>query len=159
MCLCEISMHSHSLASLALDATPLEARAEAEHQLARVTPCRCCVNPRVHLSRYVGSTLFLDDDPAELALLHLLYYRPSNARCTALDAKLFDLAARHRGQLRLVVKHSDEGGYLFGGWVSGTSPTVLFVRNGETVAEMVGDLPAHEIDGLLRSALSCNAVR
>jgi hypothetical protein len=59
-------MHSHSLASLALDATPLEARAEAEHQLARVTPCRCCVNPRVHLSRYIGSTLFLDDDPAEL---------------------------------------------------------------------------------------------
>jgi thioredoxin-like negative regulator of GroEL len=90
----------------------------------------------------------------ELSLLHLLYYRPTSATCTALDRKLFDLAARHRGALRLVVKHSDECGHLFGGWVSGTAPTVLFVLEGRTVAEMVGDLPTHEMERLLRSSLS-----
>jgi hypothetical protein len=33
---------------------------------------------------------------------------------------------------------------------------VLFVRNGRTIAQMVGDLPIHEIEQLLRSALACN---
>ena len=89
----------------------------------------------------------------ELSLLHLLYFRPTDARCTALDEKLFALAARHRGTVRLVVRHSDECGHLLGGWVSGEAPTVLFVRNGRTVAQMIGDLPAHEIERLLRS---CN---
>ena len=93
---------------------------------------------------------------AEPSLLHLLYFRPSNARCSALDRHLFDLAALHRGTLRLVVRHSDEHGQLFGGWVSGESPTVLFVRNGRTIAQLVGDLPRPEIELLLRSALSCN---
>ena len=92
----------------------------------------------------------------ELSLLHLLYFRPTNAQCTALDEKLYTLAARHRGALRLVVKHSDECGHLFGGWVSGKAPTVLFVRNGRTIAQFVGELPRHEIEQLLRSALSCN---
>jgi thioredoxin-like negative regulator of GroEL len=92
----------------------------------------------------------------ELSLLHLLYFRPTNAQCTALDEKLFALAARHRGAFRLVVKHSDERGHLFGGWVSGEAPTVLFVHDGRTMAQMVGDLPTHEIERLLRSALSCN---
>src|SRR5262245_42285976 len=94
---------------------------------------------------------------ADLARLHLLYFRPSNVRCNALDEALFDLAARHRDALRLVVKHSDEAGFLFGGWVSGTTPTVLFVRNGRTIAQLVGNVPRHEIESLLASALSCNA--
>jgi thioredoxin-like negative regulator of GroEL len=92
----------------------------------------------------------------ELSQLHLLYFRPTEARCSALDEHLFELAARHRGAVRLVVKHSDERGYLFGGWVSGDAPTVLFVRNGQTVAQLVGQIPRHEIEQLLRSALSCN---
>jgi hypothetical protein len=43
-----------------------EARLEAERELARGPRCRCCLTPRVHLSRFVGSTLFADDDPATL---------------------------------------------------------------------------------------------
>jgi thioredoxin-like negative regulator of GroEL len=91
----------------------------------------------------------------ELAVLHLLYFRPTSARCTSLDTALFDLAARHRGQLRLVVKHSDERGSIFGGWVSGRLPTVLLVRDGQTVAQTIGELPGHEIDRLVRTALTC----
>jgi hypothetical protein len=49
-------------------ATLLEAHAEAERQLARAPRCGCCLTPRVHLGRYVGSTLFLDDDPEMLRL-------------------------------------------------------------------------------------------
>ena len=90
----------------------------------------------------------------EHSLLHLIYYRPTHATCTTLDGKLFDLAARNRGRLKLVVRHSDEHGYLFGGWVSGTTPTVLFVYDGRMVAQLVGDLPLHEIEALLRSALA-----
>jgi thioredoxin-like negative regulator of GroEL len=75
----------------------------------------------------------------------------------ALDEKLFDLVARYRGRMRLVVKHSDESGEFLGGWVSGRSPTVLFVRDGRTVAEMIGDLPAREIEALIRSALPASA--
>jgi hypothetical protein len=86
-------------------------------------------------------------------LLNVIYYRPTHAGCTALDEKLFDIAARHRGELRLVVRHSDECGHLFGGWVSGRSPTVMFVRNGEMIAQLVGDLPRHELDLLTASAL------
>jgi thioredoxin-like negative regulator of GroEL len=94
----------------------------------------------------------------ERSLLHLIYYRPTHAACTTLDGKLFDLAARNRGHLKLVVRHSDEHGYLFGGWVSGTAPTVLFVRDGQMVAQLVGDLPLHEIEELLRSALAGGSV-
>jgi hypothetical protein len=87
------------------------------------------------------------------ALVHLLYFRPAQSACSALDEKLFDLAAKYRGQLSLVVKHGTSHGALFGGWVSESSPTVLFVRHGRAVAQMIGDLPLHEIEILLRSAL------
>ena len=83
----------------------------------------------------------------------ILYFRPTNPSCTALDGKLFEIASRNRPRARLIVKHSDECGYLFGGWVSGRLPTVLFVRDGRMLAQMVGDLPSHEIEQLLRSAL------
>jgi thioredoxin-like negative regulator of GroEL len=90
------------------------------------------------------------NDKADVSIL---YFRPANRHCTALDGKLFELASRNRSHARLVVKHTDEHGYLFGGWVSGRAPTVLFVRDGEMIAQFIGDLPAHEIEGLLRSAL------
>src|SRR5262245_44431388 len=85
--------------------------------------------------------------------LSILYFRPTHPSCTALDGKLFELASRNRQAARLVVKHTDECGYLFGGWVSGRVATVLFVRDGRMVAQLVGDPPAHEIERLLRSAL------
>jgi hypothetical protein len=47
-------------------ATPSEACRRAERELARAPRCGCCVSPRVHLTKYVGSTLFFDDDPASL---------------------------------------------------------------------------------------------
>ena len=155
---------------------------EAERELLRAPRCACCVSPRVHLAKYIGSTLFSDDNPAtlrralpppsvragatgcwlrssslfgrprvalfarsltmaqlharpELALLHLLYFRPTDARCTALDETLFDLAAQPsrsrapRGQALRRARH------VVGGWVSGSAPTVLFVRNAQTVAQ------------------------
>jgi thioredoxin-like negative regulator of GroEL len=86
----------------------------------------------------------------------LLYFRPTEARCTALDEALFDLAASHRGDVRLMVKHSDETGHLFGGWISGVSPTVLLVRDGQTIVQLVGNVPRHEVHALLGSALACN---
>jgi thioredoxin-like negative regulator of GroEL len=76
-----------------------------------------------------------------------------------LDGKLFDLARRHRGHLELVVRHSNECGNLFGGWVSGSAPTVLFVRDGQSVAEFIGDLPLNEIERLMTAALSGTAQR
>ncbi len=91
---------------------------------------------------------------SELHLLHLLYFRPPQARCTALDDKLVDVATRYRGQLRLVIKHTDECGQLFGGWVSGRSPTVLLVQDGQSLGQLVGDLPAYEIEQLVCSALA-----
>jgi thioredoxin-like negative regulator of GroEL len=84
----------------------------------------------------------------------ILYFRPSNPRCTTLDGKLFEIASRRRGRARLVVKHTDECGYLFGGWVSGKSPTVLFVRDGRMVSQLVGDAPVQEIERLLEAALA-----
>ncbi len=90
----------------------------------------------------------------DLALLHLLYFRPPAARqCSRLDEKLVDLAARFRGRLRLVIRHTDDCGNLFGGWVSGRCPTVLLVRDGRSVGQLVGDVPAPEIERLIRSAL------
>jgi thioredoxin-like negative regulator of GroEL len=83
----------------------------------------------------------------------ILYFRPSNPACTALDGKLFEIASRNRQRARLIVKHTDESGNLFGGWVSGRLPTVLFVRDGHMVAQLVGDLPSNEIERLLQSAL------
>ncbi len=92
------------------------------------------------------------------AVVDLLYFRPTRAECTAFDQALFDVAAAHRGRVRLVVKHSDESGYLFGGWVSGRCPTVLMVFDGAMLSEFVGELPAREIDCLVRSVLtSCPA--
>jgi hypothetical protein len=55
--------------------------------------------------------------------------------------------------MRLVVKHSDEPGPFLDGWVSGNSPTVLFVRGRRVRAQLVGDLPIHEIEQLLRASL------
>ena len=37
------------------------------------------------------------------------------------------------------------------------SPTVLFVRDGRSVAQLVGDLPAPELEQLLRAALTARA--
>jgi hypothetical protein len=47
-------------------ATWSDARNEAERELARAPRCGCCVSPRVHLAKYVGSTLFFDDAPESL---------------------------------------------------------------------------------------------
>jgi thioredoxin-like negative regulator of GroEL len=91
---------------------------------------------------------------SELHLLHLLYFRPPQVGCTALDDKLVDVATRYRGQLRLVIKHTDECGFLFGGWVSGRSPTVLLVRDGQSLGQLVGSVPAFEIERLVKSALA-----
>jgi thioredoxin-like negative regulator of GroEL len=91
---------------------------------------------------------------SEQQQLHLLYFRPPKAQCTALDEKLVDVATRYRGQVRLVIKHTDECGHLFGGWVSGCSPTVLLVREGRSLGQLVGDLPAREIERLVQSALA-----
>jgi len=53
-----------SKAFAALDAAdPAWARAEAERELARGPRCRCCTTALVHLGKYVGSILFLDDNP------------------------------------------------------------------------------------------------
>ena len=88
------------------------------------------------------------------ALLHLLYFRPENEHCTTFDQKLFDLATRYRDDLQLVVKHGGERGSFLGAWVSGSSPTVLFVRQGRTIAQMVGDLPLYEIELLVRASIA-----
>jgi hypothetical protein len=40
---------------------------EAEGVLAEARPCRCCRSAVAHLFDRIGSTLFLDDDPVELA--------------------------------------------------------------------------------------------
>jgi hypothetical protein len=45
-----------------------QARAEAKRIIERGPHCRCCVGPRVHLTRFIGSTLFFDDDPEKLRL-------------------------------------------------------------------------------------------
>jgi thioredoxin-like negative regulator of GroEL len=87
------------------------------------------------------------------ALVHIVYFRRDRGPCNALDERLFDLAARYRGRVRLSVNHSSESGDLDGGWVSSSAPTVLFIRDGRTVAQMVGNLPACEIDLLIRAAL------
>jgi hypothetical protein len=42
------------------------ARAEGKRILGRRAHCGCCVSAYVHLSRYVGSTLFFDDKPEQL---------------------------------------------------------------------------------------------
>jgi hypothetical protein len=57
----------HSKACTLLGADTLaQARSEAERELARGPRCGCCLTPRIHLTRFVGSTLFLDDDPHAL---------------------------------------------------------------------------------------------
>jgi hypothetical protein len=83
MCLYEPTMHPRLVCSILVGgalpsrpplkalatlgaSSPSQARADAERELARARPCRCCLTPRIHLTKYVGSTLFLDDDPAEL---------------------------------------------------------------------------------------------
>jgi hypothetical protein len=49
-------------------ATWPQARTQAQRELLRGPRCRCCVSARVHLGRFVGSTLFFDDDPEKLRL-------------------------------------------------------------------------------------------
>jgi hypothetical protein len=88
------------------------------------------------------------------SLLRLLYFRPGHSKATTLDETLFDFAARHRDRVRLVVHHSEECGHLFGRWVDGRSPTVLFVRDGRAIADVVGDLPASELERIALAALS-----
>jgi thioredoxin-like negative regulator of GroEL len=95
----------------------------------------------------------------EHALLHLFYFRPGSLGCTGLDGKLFDLAARYRGRLHLVVKHSDEPTHAFGAWVSGRFPTVLMIRGGRSVAQFVGDLPEVDNKYMIQSALGRGAER
>jgi len=56
---------SKALATLA-SRSPDEARLDAERELARAQPCGCCLTLRIHLTKYIGSTLFTDDDPAAL---------------------------------------------------------------------------------------------
>jgi hypothetical protein len=48
-------------------ASSAEAIRAARHVLDDAPGCGCCISHRVHLTRYVGSTLFLDDDPRQLA--------------------------------------------------------------------------------------------
>jgi hypothetical protein len=43
-----------------------EARAIARRELEDESACSCCRSPRDHLARFVGSTLYFDDDPAHL---------------------------------------------------------------------------------------------
>jgi hypothetical protein len=85
--------------------------------------------------------------------LQIIYFRPTTPGCTALDGKLVDLVEQHRDHARLVIEHTDESGVVLSGWVSGRSPTVLFVVDGETVAQVIGDVPRFELERLMRSAL------
>jgi thioredoxin-like negative regulator of GroEL len=103
------------------------------------------------MSREMGAAMRKRDSAADVSIL---YFRPTEPDYTPLDGKLFELASRNRSRVKLVVKHTNEGGHLFGGWVSGLVPTVLFVRDGEMVAQLVGDLPVRELEHLLRSALA-----
>jgi hypothetical protein len=60
-------LHLHPLCYSALGArSPVDAHREAEHELERALPCGCCTSPRQHLAKHLGSTLFLDDNPAAL---------------------------------------------------------------------------------------------
>jgi hypothetical protein len=65
------SVPAHDRVSNAFEALgtddPRRARAQAKRELARGPRCLCCLSPRVHLSKFVGSLLFLDDNPE---LLH-----------------------------------------------------------------------------------------
>jgi hypothetical protein len=47
---------------------PEETRADAEREVSRAPRCSCCLTARVHLAKYIGSTLFLDDNPDQLQL-------------------------------------------------------------------------------------------
>ena len=58
-------LHWPALDTLGAASWP-EAREMAQRVLGRGPHCLCCVSARVHLARYVGSTLFFDDDPEEL---------------------------------------------------------------------------------------------
>jgi hypothetical protein len=86
--------------------------------------------------------------------LRLVYFRPGDAGCTALDRKVFDLAARYRARVELVVRHVYEAGEQLGAWVSERSPTLLFVRRDRAVAQAIGDLPRRELEALLDAALA-----
>jgi hypothetical protein len=90
----------------------------------------------------------------EPSLLRLLYFRPGPAGFTALDEKVFDFATRHRDRVRLIVRHSDERGQLFGRWIDGRSPTVLFVRDGQAIADVAGDNAARELERVAEAALA-----
>jgi hypothetical protein len=50
----------------AIARTYVEEQRDAARELGRAPRCACCISPRVHLAKYVGSTLFLDDNPAAL---------------------------------------------------------------------------------------------
>jgi hypothetical protein len=59
-------MQPRFAATIQYEAAALPSRGEAERELARAPYCGCCVSPRVHLAKFVGSTLFLDDKPSSL---------------------------------------------------------------------------------------------
>jgi hypothetical protein len=44
-----------------------DALGQAERELASARRCSCCANALAHLRDRLGSTLFLDDDPEQLA--------------------------------------------------------------------------------------------
>ncbi len=57
-----------SRAVRALGATcSADATARATRVLDDAPRCGCCISHRVHLTKYVGSTLYIDDDPRQLA--------------------------------------------------------------------------------------------
>ena len=93
-------------------------------------------------------------EASERSILRVLYFRPHQVGYTLLDERVFDFAARHRDCVRLVVRHSDERGHLFGRFVDGRSPTVLFVRDGRALADLVGVCAASQVDGVGEAALA-----
>ena len=86
--------------------------------------------------------------------LALVYFRPSDPACAGIDDKLFDVVARYRDRVRLVVRHVDAARQWHGAWVSGRCPTIVFLVGDRLVAQMIGDLPRHELDQLVVRALA-----
>jgi hypothetical protein len=91
------------------------------------------------------------------SLLRLFYFRTGDAPCSTLDATLFDFAARHRDRVRLVVQHSIDNSDGFGRAVDNRHATVRLMRDGRLLAEMIGDVPAAELERLAQAAWATEA--
>jgi hypothetical protein len=128
----------------ALPAAPPNPAPFAGHSLARALKWRCGER---------SNPMSLSRQGAGPSLLRMLYFRPDRASLGLLDEKVFDFAARHRDSVRLVVRHSDECGFLFGRWVDGRTPTVLFVRDGQALADIRGDAAAQDLERIAEAAL------